>query len=95
MFILILCLIESPCLSDILSRFLHTLPLVFGVDVLKGVSALQFCISVPCHFHCELHTQSVGDSKILFSRLVVSLPVSRAVCVSGKIVRMKVGVTFI
>jgi hypothetical protein len=31
---------------------------------------------------CELHTQSVGDSKILFSRLTVSVPLIRAVKVS-------------
>jgi len=81
MYALILCLIGSPRLSDMLQPLLPTLFLVFEVTVLKRVSELKFCIcslSLPC----ELHTQSVGDSKILFSRLAVSVPVSRAVKVS-------------
>jgi hypothetical protein len=85
---------DSVLLFDMLLLLLPKLVLVCELTVLKGASALKFCIcslSLPC----ELHTQSAGDSKILFSRLAVSLPVSPAVCVSCKIARIKVGVTFI
>jgi len=81
MYVLILSLIRFPRLSDMLQRLSPMLFLVFEVTVLKRVFELKFYIC-SLSLSCELHTQSVGDSKILFSRLAVSVPVSRAVKVS-------------